>query len=355
MLIELHPQADLRALKRTLQSMGLWTRELRPAGPPRPGAQLLIEPGSRAYAVEELRALPGVAAVWTQPSPHPRLDAQGPVVQLKDVAIGGPRPVLLAGPCSVESEEQIHQAAAFAAAAGARVLRGGAFKPRTSPYAFQGAGLDALRWLRQAADAHDLRVVTEIMAESHAEAVADAADLLQIGARNMQNFALLHVIGRLGKPALLKRGLAATLDEWLLAAEHLLDAGCPAVIFCERGIRHFDGHTRFLLDVATITLLRDVHGLPVIADPSHAAGRRDLIPRLALASLAAGASGVIIEAHPNPADACSDGPQQLTRGELLALGAMLGLTRAPCAPASDHAALPAPWPLAAPLQAEPPR
>jgi len=325
MLIELDSDANLANVKASLQAMGLWTHALH--GRPGELPKLLVDPGSRACDLTELRRVPGVAGVFVAPSAHPRLDAMGPVVRVREVPIGGPSPVLIAGPCSVESESQIQRSAELVRAAGARFLRGGAFKPRTSPHSFQGAGEVALRWLRQAADAHGLGVVTEAMSESHLESVARVADIIQVGARNMQNYSLLHAVGRTGVPVLLKRGLAATLDEWLLAGEHLLDAGCPGVIFCERGIRHFDPQTRFLLDVGAITLLRDVYGVPVIADPSHASGRRDMIQRLSLSALAAGACGLIVEAHPNAGEACSDGPQQLNPGELLALGATIGATR----------------------------
>src|SRR5690606_37881608 len=178
-----------------------------------------------------------------------------------------------------------------------------------SPYSFQGVGNDGLRWMREAADAHHLKVVTEAMGSEQVEVVARHADMIQIGARNMQNFALLHAVGRAGLPVLLKRGLSATIEEWLLAAEHTLQAGASAVLFCERGVRAFDNTTRFLMDLSAIALLRDVYQVPIIADPSHAAGRKDIIVRLGLASLAAGAHGLIIETHPDPAVACSDGPQ----------------------------------------------
>ena len=317
-----HPLAEVRA---ALQGMGLSATVVRGAAQ----GSLWVERVSRSVALEELQALPGVADVALPESPHPRVDRQGPVVVAGDVHIGGvDDPVLMAGPCSVESEAQIHEAARLAAAAGARFLRGGAYKPRTSPYSFQGHGAPALRWMREAADAHGLHVVTEVMAPGQAEEVARSAELLQIGSRNMQNYALLRAVGGLGKPVLLKRGASATVEEWLLAAEHLLDAGASGVIFCERGIRGFDRETRYVLDIGAVTLLRDVYNVPVVVDPSHATGRRDLIQRLAMASLVAGASGLLVESHPNPAEALSDGPQQLTGPELLALGASMGLRRA---------------------------
>jgi 3-deoxy-7-phosphoheptulonate synthase len=227
------------------------------------------------------------------------------------VQIGGEELVLTAGPCSVESEEQIHTVASIVAGHGATILRGGAFKPRTSPYSFQGLGEPGLRWLRQAADAHGLLVVTEVLDPRHVELVAAYADMLQIGARNMQNFALLKEVGRCEKPVLLKRGLAATLEELLLAAEYILAAGNTRVILCERGIRTFSDHTRFTLDVGIIPALKETSHLPVIVDPSHAAGTRDKVISLALAGIAAGADGVIVEVHHEPERALSDGAQSL--------------------------------------------
>jgi len=249
-------------------------------------------------------------------SPHPRVDNQGPVVEVSGFRIGGDHLALMAGPCSVESEEQIFEMAARLATAGASFLRGGAYKPRTSPYAFQGHGSEALTWMRRAADAHGLRVVTEALSESDAGNVAWHADLVQIGSRNMQNYALLKAVGRTGKPVLLKRAMSATIEEWLLAGEYLLVHGASGVVFCERGIRGFDTETRNLLDLGAVALLSHVHHVPVIVDPSHATGRRDLIAPLARAALAAGAAGLMIETHDDPGKALSDGPQALRSEEL---------------------------------------
>src|SRR5690606_8639796 len=201
-----------------------------------------------------------------------------------------------------------------------RVLRGGAYKPRTSPYAFQGAGAPGLEWLREAADREGLLVVTEVLSEADAPAVAALADLVQVGARNMQNFALLRAVGATGALALLKRGPGATLEEWLLAAEHLLVAGARGVVFCERGVRGFDPSTRHALDVSGVALLA-AQGQPVVADPSHAAGRRDLVAPLARAALGAGAHGLLVEVHPDPSAARSDGPQARDRATGRALAA----------------------------------
>jgi 3-deoxy-7-phosphoheptulonate synthase len=307
--IRLEPHADLRRVKRELQGRGLWTRET--TGTDSRGLQVLAH--SARVDPEELLGVPGVAEVQAPLSGHPLVDTSaGRPVRVADVSIGpGEEPVLAAGPCAVESRAQVDEAAAQVAAAGGRLLRGGAFKPRTSPHSFAGLGLEALSWLREAADAHDLAVVSEVTSELDVEPAAELTDLLQVGMRNMQNFALLRRVGASGRPALLKRGHGATLEEWLGAGEHLLAAGCPGVIYCERGVRGFDPATRNLLDLGAVVLLREVHGLPVVVDPSHAAGRRDLVVPLARAALAAGADGLLVESHPNPRAARSDGPQAL--------------------------------------------
>lgn len=240
-----------------------------------------------------------------------RWNPSGTVITVGDVQIGSPELAIMAGPCSVEDEDQIHTLASAVAQGGAKILRGGAFKPRTSPYSFQGLGAQGLRWLRTAADARGLLVVTEVLDPRHVELVAAYADILQIGARNMQNFALLREVGLSRKPVLLKRGFAATLEEFLMAAEYILAAGNPSVILCERGIRTFADHLRFTLDVGIIPVLKDVSHLPVIVDPSHAAGARDKVIPLALAGIAAGADGLIVEVHHNPECALSDGAQSL--------------------------------------------
>ncbi|RME70847.1 MAG: 3-deoxy-7-phosphoheptulonate synthase [Planctomycetota bacterium] len=253
---------------------------------------------------------------------HPRVDRAPGVVSLGDgVQIGGGRPVLIAGPCAVESAEQIEAAAALVRRAGASVLRGGAFKPRTSPYAFAGLGRRGLALLGEAARRHGLKVVTEVMDPREVEAVAEVADLIQIGARSMQAFPLLAEVGRTGRPVLLKRGFAATVREWLLAAEHLFAAGAPGVVLCERGIRTFESVTRFTLDLGSVAYLRRCHGLPVIVDPSHAAGRADLVLPLARAALALGCDGVMLEVHPRPETARCDRAQALDPAQLAAFAA----------------------------------
>jgi 3-deoxy-7-phosphoheptulonate synthase len=243
-----------------------------------------------------------------------RRDARGErsVVRLRSgAAFGGDEIAICAGPCGVESAEQLEAAARAVAAAGANVLRGGAFKPRTSPYSFQGLGEEALKLLRDAGERHALGVVTEVMDPRDVELVARYADMLQIGARNMQNYPLLREVGAMRMPVLLKRGLSATVQEWLLAAEYILLGGNEDVVLCERGVRSFDVVTRNVLDISVVPLLEEMTHLPVIVDPSHAVGIARLVPPIAVASLAAGAHGLLIEVHPDPANALSDGAQSL--------------------------------------------
>jgi 3-deoxy-7-phosphoheptulonate synthase len=234
------------------------------------------------------------------------------IVDVKGVRIGGSVAVVIAGPCSVESFEQVQSTAWAVKKHGAVMLRGGAYKPRTSPYEFQGLGVEALEILRAVGDETGLPVVTEVMSETDIETVCDYADMLQIGARNMQNFALLRKLGQCGKPILLKRGASATVKEWLLAAEYILAGGNEKVVLCERGIKTFDNSLRNTLDLAAVALVKELSHLPVIVDPSHATGKRSLVPVMAKAGLAAGADGVIVEVHPEPEKALSDGAQSLT-------------------------------------------
>jgi len=234
------------------------------------------------------------------------------IVWVKNVPIGGADAVVIAGPCSVESREQVLQTAFSVKENGAVMLRGGAYKPRTSPYDFQGLGIEALKLLREAGEKSGLPVVTEVMSEDDVALVADFADMLQIGARNMQNFALLRKVAKTNCPVLLKRGAAATVKEWLAAAEYLLDGGNENVVLCERGIKTFDNSLRNTLDLAAVALVKEMTHLPVIVDPSHATGRRSLISATAKAAIAVGADGVIVEVHPQPEIALSDSAQQLT-------------------------------------------
>jgi 3-deoxy-7-phosphoheptulonate synthase len=237
------------------------------------------------------------------------------VVDVEGRRIGGGHFAMIAGPCTVESREQTLQTAHAVCEAGATLLRGGAYKPRTSPYAFQGLGREGLRLLAEAKEETGLPIVTELMDMRDLDAVLEVADVVQIGARNMQNYPLLAEIGRSGRPALLKRGLSSTLDELLMAAEYILKEGNPDVMLCERGIRTFETAYRFTLDLMAVPVLKELTHLPVIVDPSHAAGRRELVRPLSLAAAAAGADGVIVEVHPNPEEAICDGPQALRADE----------------------------------------
>jgi 3-deoxy-7-phosphoheptulonate synthase len=236
---------------------------------------------------------------------------EGSVVTLGDVRIGGDEVIVMAGPCSAETEEQVHTTAAAVHRAGAKILRGGAFKPRSSPYSFQGLGEEGLRMLRDAAKAENMKLVTEVMDVSQIEVIGKYADIYQVGARNMQNFTLLRELGNVRKPVLLKRGIAATIEEWLLSAEYILSGGNTDVILCERGIRTFETATRNTFDISAIPVVKKMSHLPVVADPSHGAGRRDMVVPMARAAVAAGADGLIIEVHCDPDHALSDGAQSM--------------------------------------------
>jgi len=273
-------------------------------GAERNGVQAELE------AYEEVEKVMPILAPYKIASRETRRDPT--IVTTGSLTIGGDQIGVIAGPCSVESEEQIMQVAAQVKAAGATALRGGAFKPRTSPYAFQGMKEAGLELLAAAREATGLAVVTEVMTPHHVELVCRYADVLQIGARNMQNYHLLQAVGETRKPVLLKRGPSATMEEFLLAAEYILDQGNQQVVLCERGIRTFETHTRFTLPLATVPYLREKTHLPIVVDPSHGTGIASLVPSMAAASIAAGADGLIIEVHPNPAKAVSDGSQTLT-------------------------------------------
>jgi 3-deoxy-7-phosphoheptulonate synthase len=233
------------------------------------------------------------------------------VVVVGDVRIGGDEVVVMAGPCSAESEEQVETTAAACKRAGAKVLRGGAFKPRSSPYSFQGLGEAGLRMLRAAADRHDLKLVTEVMEIGQIELIERYADILQVGARNMQNFSLLRELGQSRTPVMLKRGISATIEEWLLSAEYLLAGGNTSVMLCERGIRTFESYTRNTLDISAIPVVQKLSHLPIVVDPSHGTGRRDKVAPMARAAVAAGADGLLIEVHCDPDHARSDGAQSM--------------------------------------------
>jgi 3-deoxy-7-phosphoheptulonate synthase len=275
---------------------------------------IIGNPNSRL--ADELNAFAEVESVSLEAPMYPlvSLGSQpGPsVVKVGAVSIGGDAVAVIAGPCSVESAEQLEEIAKGVAAAGAVLLRGGAYKPRTSPYSFQGLGVEGLEILRAASDNTGLGVVSECVAPEDVATMAEYVDMVQIGARNMQNFRLLQAVGEQPRPVLLKRGMMSTIDEFLLAAEYIVSAGNPRVVMCERGIRSFDTATRSTLDISAVPVLKEMTHLPVIVDPSHAAGRRSLVPSLAAAGIAAGADGLIVEVHNNPAVALSDGAQSLT-------------------------------------------
>ena len=265
---------------------------------------------------DALESLPGVEQVIPVSKPYKlasrEFHPQDTIVDLDGVAVGGDEIVVMAGPCAVESEDQLFTTAQAVKAAGATVLRGGAYKPRTSPYEFRGLGEVGLRLLAQVGDETQMPVVTEVMAVEDIDLVAQYADILQIGSRNMQNYVLLDEVGRTRKPVLLKRGMACNVQEWLLAAEYLLVQGNEQVILCERGIRTFENYARNTMDINAIPIVQKLSHLPIIADPSHATGKWYLVPPLALAAVAAGADGLLIEVHPDPDLALADGPQSLT-------------------------------------------
>jgi 3-deoxy-7-phosphoheptulonate synthase len=238
--------------------------------------------------------------------------AEDTVIRVLDAVIGDGGLTVMAGPCSVETRDQLFETAHAVKSAGATVLRGGAFKPRTSPYSFQGLGVEGLRYLAEARDATGLPVITEVMEPSQVYIVAEYCDILQIGTRNMQNYSLLTAVGRVARPVMLKRGYGATVEEWLMAAEYIVSSGNPNVILCERGIRTFETYTRNTLDLAAVPLLHHLTHLPVIVDPSHATGKRWLVKPLAIGGVAVGADGVMVEVHPRPDEALSDAEQQLT-------------------------------------------
>ncbi len=284
-----------------------------------------------------IEVLPGVREVIPISEPYKlasrTFKPEDTVVDIAGVPVGGPEVIAFAGPCSIESAEQVSIVARAVAASGARVLRGGAFKPRTSPYSFQGFGEEALKWMRAAADENGMAVISEIMDPRQLEMMLGYVDCLQVGARNMQNFDLLKELGRVRKPVLLKRGLSATIEEWLLSAEYVLAGGNGQVILCERGIRTFENYTRNTLDISAVPVVKKKSHLPIVVDPSHGTGRREKVIPMARAAVAAGADGVIIEVHHNPEKALCDGPQSLypeqfdrLMGELRIIAPVLGRT-----------------------------
>ena len=272
--------------------------------------------GGNAYAYREAFAhLAGIQEIVQITKPFKlasrEFQPRDTVVDVGGVPIGGDEVVMMAGPCSVEDRAMLLETARFVAERGARILRGGAFKPRTSPYSFQGLGEAGLRMMAEARDETGLRVVSEVVSPADVELVAGYVDMLQVGTRNMQNYALLQEVGRSGKPVLLKRGMSSTVEEWLLAAEYILSQGNRDVVLCERGIRTFENSTRFTLDLNSVPLVRELSHLPVVVDPSQGTGRWSLVRPMSLAAVAAGAQGLIVEVHPRPDQALSDGAQSL--------------------------------------------
>jgi 3-deoxy-7-phosphoheptulonate synthase len=271
--------------------------------------------GSRQFDTALLEVLDGVQEVHRITEPYKlasrSFKTENTVITIGDLRIGGDEVIVMAGPCSAESEEQVESAAAAVKRAGAKVLRGGAFKPRSSPYSFQGMGEEGLRLLKSAADRHNLKLITEVMDISQLALIERYADILQVGARNMQNFTLLRELGQSKTPVMLKRGISATIEEWLLSAEYILAGGNTNVMLCERGIRTFESYTRNTLDISAIPVVQKLSHLPIIVDPSHGTGRRDKVAPMARAAVAAGADGLIIEVHCDPDHALSDGAQSM--------------------------------------------
>ncbi|MBV9047076.1 MAG: 3-deoxy-7-phosphoheptulonate synthase [Solirubrobacterales bacterium] len=309
-------EQEVRAVIERVQSVGARAHPSR-------GEELTVigAIGDREHIARlELEGAPGVDRVVPILKPYKLASAQfkhghRSVFDIGGRKVGGDHFAIIAGPCTVESREQTLETARVVRDAGAALLRGGAYKPRTSPYAFQGLGQEGLRLLQEAKEETGLPIVTELMDLRDLDQVVAVADVIQIGARNMQNYTLLSEVGRAGVPALLKRGLSSTLEELLMAAEYILKEGNEAVMLCERGIRTFETAYRFTLDLTAVPVLKDLSHLPVIVDPSHAAGRRDLVTPLSLAAAAAGADGIIVEVHPRPEEAICDGPQALVADE----------------------------------------
>ncbi|MBL1214792.1 MAG: 3-deoxy-7-phosphoheptulonate synthase [Ignavibacteriae bacterium] len=275
------------------------------------------------FDTRKVKILEGVAEVYRVTAPYKLTSrdfkTDNTIIKIGDYEIGGNKLVMMTGPCSVESEDQIYRLAKVVAESGSKILRGGAFKPRSSPYSFQGLGEEGLKFLRGAADENELFVITEVMQISQIDLIEKYTDIFQLGARNMQNFALLKELGNTQKPVMIKRGLSATIEEWLMSAEYILSAGNPNVILCERGIRTFETYTRNTFDLSAIPIVHNRSHLPVIADPSHATGLRDQVPPMARAAVAAGADGLMIEIHDDPENALSDGPQALLPANFLTL------------------------------------
>ncbi|MEM6645923.1 MAG: 3-deoxy-7-phosphoheptulonate synthase [Bacteroidota bacterium] len=285
-----------------------------------------VQPG---FDTRHIKLIEGVADVYRVTAPYKFASRiwkkDNTTIDVRGVTVGGDEVVMMAGPCSVESEEQMEASAAHVAAQGATFLRGGAFKPRSSPYSFQGLGEEGLRIMKAAADRHDLRVITEVMDIGQIDLIAQYADVFQIGARNMQNFTLLKEVGKTDKPIFLKRGLSATIKEWLMSAEYIMSQGNAKVILCERGIRTFEDATRNTLDLSAVPVVKKASHLPIFVDPSHGIGIRNKVTPMARAAVAVGADGLMVEVHPDPTAALSDGPQSLYFEQFVDLMAQIRL------------------------------
>jgi 3-deoxy-7-phosphoheptulonate synthase len=307
-------EAEVNGVKGLILAEGLTPFEN--AGADRTVIAVVGEIGKRRDSLQaRLEATPGVASVARISKPYKLVSREfhpeDTVISILDAKVGDGSLTVMAGPCSIESRDQLMETVDFVAAHGATIIRGGAFKPRTSPYSFQGLGVEGLRYLADARARSGLPVITEVMEPSQVDIVAEYSDILQIGTRNMQNFSLLLACGRAGRPVMLKRGFGNTIEEWLMAAEYIASAGNSQIILCERGIRTFDNATRNTLDVAAVPLLHHLTHLPVVVDPSHATGKRWLVKPLAIGGVAVGADGVMVEVHPRPDEALSDAEQQL--------------------------------------------
>jgi 3-deoxy-7-phosphoheptulonate synthase len=319
-------EAEILGVKSAILGEGLTPYDH--AGAERIVIAVIGEIGSRKQALMgRLGGLGGVETVTSISRPFKltsrEFQPENTVIRVLDAVIGDGGLTMMAGPCSIESRDQLFETADAVAAAGATILRGGAFKPRTSPYSFQGLGVEGLRYLAEARDRTGLPVITEVMEPSQVDIVAEYADILQIGARNMQNYSLLNAAGRVARPVMLKRGFGATIEELLMSAEYIVSSGNPNVILCERGIRTFETYTRNTMDLAAVPVLHSLSHLPVIVDPSHATGKRWLVAPLAIGGVAVGADGVMVEVHPDPDSALSDAEQQLTHDQFRAMMADL--------------------------------
>jgi 3-deoxy-7-phosphoheptulonate synthase len=331
MVITLRAEAtpeERRAVEVRLREAG-YQLVVAPGGPP--VVMAAVGEGSLP-SIAEIRGMPGVADAQRIVEPFKLASRafrkRSTIVKVGDVEIGGDAVVLMAGPCTIESEEQLVRTAQAVRAAGARVMRGGAFKPRTSPYSFQGLGEEGLKLLRRVADEHGLLVISEVMDRSQIAMMVPYVDILQVGARNMQNFTLLRDLGKAERAVLVKRGLSATVDEWLMAAEYVMSGGNERVIVCERGVRAYETYTRNTLDLNAVAVAKSMSHLPVIVDPSHAVGVRDKVVPLARAAIAAGADGLLVEVHYDPERAICDGPQSLFPEQFAALAEQLRLIAA---------------------------